>query len=214
MRREPTRRRVLGGVVGLLLPLAGCTGDGGGGETPTGTPTSTATPTATSTPTDTATSTPTDTPAPTETSTPTEDPTSTPTDTATPTETSTPTETAGGGTSAVDEYLAETSNYDGTVTDRTGRSRVTVAVGAQGNGGGFAFGPAAVRVDTGTTVVWQWTGEGGQHNVVAEDETFDSGDPVARSDATFEYTFGESGTWLYYCSPHKALEMKGAVVVE
>lgn len=208
MRREPTRRRVLGGVVGGLLPLAGCTGDGGSGETPTGTPIGTATPTAMSTPTDTATSTPTETETPTGASTPTE----TATDTAT--DTRTPTETAGGGTSAIDEYLAETSNYDGTVTDRTGSGRVTVAVGAQGNGGGFAFGPAAVRVDTGTTVVWQWTGEGGQHNVVAEDGTFDSGDPVAGSDATFEYTFGESETWLYYCSPHKALEMKGAVVVE
>jgi halocyanin-like protein len=63
-------------------------------------------------------------------------------------------------------------------------------------------------------VVWEWTGEGGQHNVVAEDGTFDSGDPVAGSDATFEYTFGESGTWLYYCAPHRALAMKGAVVVE
>ena len=89
-----------------------------------------------------------------------------------------------------------------------------VDVGAEGNGGGFAFGPPAVRVDTGTTVVWSWTGEGGLHNVLAEDDTFDSGEPVSGSDATFEYTFSEAGTYLYFCEPHKSLGMKGAIVVE
>jgi plastocyanin len=66
------------------------------------------------------------------------------------------------------------SNYEG-VLDRTGRDRVTVAVGAESNGGNDAFGPAAVRVNPGTTVVWEWTDEGSLHNVVAEDGTFGAG---------------------------------------
>jgi halocyanin-like protein len=65
------------------------------------------------------------------------------------------------------EWFANTGNADA-VTDRTGESAVTVRVGTDGNGAGFGFGPAVVRVDPGTTVTWEWTGEGGQHDVVAE----------------------------------------------
>jgi halocyanin-like protein len=63
-----------------------------------------------------------------------------------------------------------------------------------------------------TTVVWEWTGEGGAHNVVAEDESFES-ELLSEYGETFEYTFSEPGTVRYYCGPHKSLGMKGAVVV-
>lgn len=209
MTNKKTRRRFFKalGSTAVVLAVAGCSGESddgggdGGGDGGSASPTPTATPAPTPTPTPTAT--PTEMP----------DPTATPTRTATPTQTATPTETGGGG-SPVDDYLSDTNNYDGTITDSTGQSEVSVAVGAEGNGGGFAFGPPAVRVDTGTTTVWSWTGKGGLHNVVAEDGTFNSGDPVSGSDVTFEYTFSESGTWLYFCNPHKALGMKGAVVVK
>jgi halocyanin-like protein len=205
MRRARTRRRVLGGIVAFTVPLAGCSGaEGGSDGTTTGT--ESATDTVTPTPTDTATPTPTDAMTTAEQST--ETMTATPTDTPTPTET-----TGGGGVSAVDEYLADTSNYDGTIVDRTGQGSVTIMVGAEGNGGGFAYAPPAVRVDTGTTITWEWTGGGGLHNVIAEDGTFDSGDPVSGTGVSFKYTFTQSWTHLYYCNPHKALGMKGAVVV-
>lgn len=198
MSREPTRRRVIAGLA-LGVPLAGCLGVGSDSEpTPTGTAASTEQPS------ETPTASPTETTEPTETAAPTDQ----------PTETTTATPTPAGGESAVDEYLTDTSNYDGTIADRTGRDRVRVEVGAQGNGGGFAYGPPAIRVDTGTTVVWEWTGSGGLHNVVAEDGTFNSGDPVSGSGETFRYTVEEAGTYLYFCDPHKALGMKGAVVVE
>jgi halocyanin-like protein len=71
-----------------------------------------------------------------------------------------------------------------------------------------------VAVSTGTTVVWEWTGEGGAHNVVAEDGTFDSGETVTEAGTTFEYTFEEAGTYTYVCTPHEAVGMKGAVYVE
>jgi halocyanin-like protein len=90
---------------------------------------------------------------------------------------------------------------------------VTVAVGAEGNGGNFAFDPAAIRVSSGTTVVWNWTGQGAQHNVVAEDGSFES-ELTEEEGFTFEHTFSESGTYEYACTPHRSLGMKGAVVVE
>jgi len=103
------------------------------------------------------------------------------------------------------------SNFDG-VVDRTGRDEVTVEVGVQNGDGPYGFGPAAVRVSPGTTVTWEWNGEGGSHNVVHTDGAFES-ELVAEAGHTFSYTFETEGTYEYYCSPHEALGMKGAVVV-
>jgi len=111
--------------------------------------------------------------------------------------------------SEVEDYLSDANNYDG-VTDQTGSSSVSVDVGA--GDAGLAFGPAAIRISTGTTVTWNWTGQGGSHNVVAEDTTFDSGE--LKSSGSYEYTFESTGVYTYYCEPHKASGMKGAVIVE
>jgi halocyanin-like protein len=117
----------------------------------------------------------------------------------------------------VQEYLAGVSNAS-SVTDHTGQEQVTVQVGAEGNGGAFAFSPPALRIDAGTTVTWEWTGEGGAHNVVADGETlestFESGAVVAEAGHTFEQTFDSSGVVLYYCAPHRTLGMRGAIIVE
>ncbi|WP_175454639.1 halocyanin domain-containing protein [Halobellus clavatus] len=118
----------------------------------------------------------------------------------------------GGSTPSFDGYLSETSNYDG-VADHTGQSEVTITVGSEANGGNFGYSPAAVRVSTGTTVVWEWTGKGSLHNVVAEDGSFES-EQVQEEGHTFTQTFSESGTVQYYCTPHESLGMKGVVVVE
>ncbi|MEZ3117751.1 halocyanin domain-containing protein [Halobaculum sp. MBLA0147] len=103
------------------------------------------------------------------------------------------------------------SNFDG-VVDRTGQSEVTVEVGVQNGDGAYGFGPAAVRVSPGTTVVWEWTGKGGSHNVVADGGGFES-ELVGEEGHTFSQTFESAGTYKYYCTPHQALGMKGAVVV-
>ncbi len=118
----------------------------------------------------------------------------------------------GGGTASFDGWMENVGNYDG-VADETGSGAVTVAVGAQGNGGAFAFDPPAIRVSTGTTVVWEWTGEGAQHNVAAEGGGFES-DLSSEEGYTFEHTFAEAGTYEYVCTPHRTLGMKGVVVVE
>jgi halocyanin-like protein len=122
-------------------------------------------------------------------------------------------ETNGGGDvpSEVSDYLSDANNFDGSVADETGSGNVEVEVGAAG---GLAFGPAAVRIDEGTDINWSWVGAGGSHNVVAEDGTFDSGSTVGGSGNNFQHTFEEAGTYLYFCTPHKASGMKGAVIVE
>jgi len=129
------------------------------------------------------------------------------------------TDTPGGdpsGTSDADgdvsAFLADVSNFDG-VVDRTGESLVRVRVGSEANGGAFGFSPAAVRVSTGTTVVWEWTGAGGAHNVHATDGSFES-TLTAEASHTFRTEFPRRGTFGYVCDPHRGLGMKGAIVVE
>nr|WP_256385567.1 halocyanin domain-containing protein [Halorientalis sp. IM1011] len=109
-------------------------------------------------------------------------------------------------------YLDDANDIDdGKPADRTGQDEVTIRVGAGDKG--YAFDPALVVVDVGTTVRWEWTGEGGAHNVVARNDTFDSGSPEAGDGASFEYTFTESGSHMYGCIPHEGLGMKGAISV-
>jgi halocyanin-like protein len=112
----------------------------------------------------------------------------------------------GGGKPDLGGYLDGANNFGGSVTDMTGQDEVTVDVGA---GSGLAYGPAAVHVDNGATVTWEWVG--GSHNVVHEEGEFDSGSPEAG--ATFEHTFESDGIYKYFCTPHKGSGMKGVVVV-
>jgi halocyanin-like protein len=210
MHTDDSRRRFVKrlGAVALVGSLAGCGGDGDDATaTEEPNPTSPAPGGTTETPTETATAT--------DTATPTE----TPTDTATtPTETATPTATPPQNPQArADAYLDFVPNYGGEIMDMTGQDSVTVGVGEGGN----LFEPPAIRISTGTTVVWEWIG--GFHNVVAEtefydtvseDEAFRSGNAVAEVGNTFEYTFEEQSEWPYYCEPHKGQGMKGYVIVE
>lgn len=110
------------------------------------------------------------------------------------------------------DFLSDV-DYDGSPTDKTGSSEVTVVVGAEGNGGNFAFDPVVVKVSKGTTVVWEWNGKGGSHNVFAENGDFES-EIVAEEGHTFSHTFESAGAVKYSCEPHKSLGMKGVVVVE
>ncbi|QUJ73643.1 halocyanin domain-containing protein [Haloarcula marismortui] len=131
------------------------------------------------------------------------------------------------GYPAIDQWLGSTGNFDGTITDRTGKSEATVAVGAEGNGGQYAFDPPTIKISTGTTVIWEWTGAGAAHNVFSTDGSqmesdsviSDDGSPldselVSEEDSTYKHTFEETGVSLYTCQPHQGLGMKGAVVVE
>lgn len=118
----------------------------------------------------------------------------------------------GGGSTDFGGWFDDVSNFDG-VVDETGADEVTVKVGAEGNGANYAFSPAAVKVSSGTTVIWEWTGKGSTHNVVHDGGDYES-ELVLEKGHTFEHTFESAGTSKYSCVPHEALGMKGAVVVE
>ena len=116
--------------------------------------------------------------------------------------------------SEIDEYLSDARMYEGTIMDLTGQDEVTVEVGAGDIG--YAFSPAAIRIDSSTTVVWEWTGEGGAHNVASvegSESDFNSGDSVSEEGATFEQSFDNTGIQLYQCTPHQANGMLGAIEV-
>ncbi|WP_435195727.1 halocyanin domain-containing protein [Natronomonas sp. EA1] len=107
------------------------------------------------------------------------------------------------------DWLAKTDGA-GQVVDKTGKKQVEITVGASGNGGAFGFGPPVLRVDPGTKVTWRWTGKGGSHNVVASDGSFES--PM-QTEGTYSTTVENAGVIRYYCAPHKAMGMRGALVV-
>ena len=102
------------------------------------------------------------------------------------------------------------------IEDRRGESEVTVEVGAGGQG--LAFAPTGLWIDPGTTVRFEWTGDGGGHNVVPDRIPYDSdwdGSEEVVSDAgvTYEHTFTVEGGYGYYCQPHQQLGMLGAIAV-
>ena len=128
--------------------------------------------------------------------------------------------TATAGTAAAQSEMADFGSHlqgvDGGTEDLRGQSEVTVQVGASGNGGNLAFAPAGIWVDPGTTVIWEWTGEGGDHNVETVDGPASLGsETVSEAGFTYEFEFTEdhAGITNYRCSPHESLGMLGAVAV-
>ena len=110
------------------------------------------------------------------------------------------------------DYLDDANLYEGQTVDWTGEEDVLVMNGA---GDGFAFDPPTIAIDPGTTVVWEWTGRGGSHNVASNDEYFYSGSPVDEAGHTFEHSeaFEDPDVYLYHCEPHVDVGQKGAVYV-
>lgn len=109
-----------------------------------------------------------------------------------------------------DGWFDDVDNYDGTY-DWTGEDAVTIQVGTGPDG--YQYEPAAVAIDPGTTVTWEWTGDGGSHDVVHEGGEFASEMKVDEGE-TFDHQFDDPGTYRYYCTPHRDLGMKGAVYVQ
>lgn len=115
---------------------------------------------------------------------------------------------------AVDEWLAGTGGYDGTIANEMDRDLLEITTGAEGNGGHFAFEPHAVKVSAGTTVRWSWTGNGGAHNIVFEETDISRETIYTEPGVHFEETFTEPGVYRYSCAPHHDLGERGAIVVE
>jgi plastocyanin len=73
---------------------------------------------------------------------------------------------------------------------------------------GFAFDPTNVTIKTGATVTWT-NQDTAKHTVVADDNSFTSGD-LNQGDV-FSFTFSQSGTFTYHCGVHS--NMKGTIIV-
>jgi len=111
-------------------------------------------------------------------------------------------------------YLDDANGYsEDSIVDARGEDSVTVDVGA--GSGGIAFDPAAVWISPGTTVTWEWTGEGGGHNVIAKDGPagLDSGSPTESGTYEYDFTDDDAGITTYFCKPHETSGMKGGVAV-
>jgi len=119
-----------------------------------------------------------------------------------------------GGWFSGDARGAETTSFTGTV-DRRGEDAVTIDVGANGNGGSYAYGPTAVWIDPGTEVTFEWSTN--THNVVVESQPDGAGwgghEPIENSGFSFSHTFETDGIYTYFCQPHLTLGMKGAIAV-
>ncbi|WP_423746956.1 halocyanin domain-containing protein (plasmid) [Haladaptatus sp. SPP-AMP-3] len=97
----------------------------------------------------------------------------------------------------------------------TGKDAVTITVGADGNGGPYAFKPPAVRITPGTIVTFKWVSNA--HNVLPTDQPEEvnwKGEPKTKTSGySFNSTFDSAGTYKYVCEPHRSMGMKGAIVV-
>ncbi len=73
----------------------------------------------------------------------------------------------------------------------------------------FAFSPANIVVDVGTTVTW--TNEDGVGHTVTSDDGDELDSPLLDRGETFSHTFDTPGTYAYHCRPHS--NMRGLVTV-
>jgi halocyanin-like protein len=108
------------------------------------------------------------------------------------------------------EWFNGVDNYDGFENHRR-KDEVTVRVGAGENG--FEFDPPAISIDPETTLRWEWTGDGGDHNVEHPDREWSSSYENTAGH-TYDRTFSDPGTHRYQCNPHRGLGMKGAAFVD
>jgi halocyanin-like protein len=111
-------------------------------------------------------------------------------------------------------YLSDANLYEEAATvDARSQDSITVAVGAGETG--VAFDPPTIWVSSETTITWEWTGEGGGHNVVSEagPAGFDSGSVKETGTYEYEITEDDAGITTYKCVPHETSGMKGGVAV-
>jgi len=72
----------------------------------------------------------------------------------------------------------------------------------------FSFGPSALSVASGTTVVWE-NGDDIPHTIVAADASFRSA--AIDSEETYSFTFPAAGDYVYFCGLHPF--MTGKIIV-
>ena len=73
----------------------------------------------------------------------------------------------------------------------------------------FAFSPASLTVEAGSTITWT-NDQSSPHTITADDNSFDSGS-IAQGEQ-FAQTFDTPGTFTYHCSIHP--DMTATITVE
>jgi plastocyanin len=73
----------------------------------------------------------------------------------------------------------------------------------------FTFSPTELKVPVGATVIWT-NHDDIPHTVVSTDKAFKS--KVLDSDEKYSFTFGQAGTFDYFCSIHP--KMTARVIVQ
>ena len=79
---------------------------------------------------------------------------------------------------------------------------------------GLVFTPSTLTITVGDTV--RWTNTGGNHNVIADDNSFTSG-PPSTTPWVYEFVFTSVGVNPYYCVVHGGpggVGMSGVITVE
>lgn len=110
------------------------------------------------------------------------------------------------------QHLRQTSNWDMDVFDYRGHDTVTVQVGENENGN-MVFEPAAIAIDSGTTVKWEWVGDGEEHSIYTGGYPDFSTEPYSEAGVHTEQTFEEEQELrLYSCVRHD--NMRGGIVID
>ncbi len=74
----------------------------------------------------------------------------------------------------------------------------------------FAFAPANIVIDAGTTVTWT-NYDGDAHAVTSDDDDDELDSELLGQTETFRHTFDTPGEYFYHCEPHS--NMHGLVTV-
>ena len=75
------------------------------------------------------------------------------------------------------------------------------------------FSPNEVTINEGQTIRFFWSGEFLDHNAVAVNGIFNSGEPEKEVDYSFTFDKGTNDTYNFICEPHELLEMVGTITV-
>jgi plastocyanin len=89
-----------------------------------------------------------------------------------------------------------------------------------GPGGSLVYDPAELTIAPGTTVNFVW--ESDNHNIVVESQPDGAGWEGTKGGASktyntgheYSYTFETTGTYEYFCQPHKAAGMAASITVQ
>ncbi len=76
----------------------------------------------------------------------------------------------------------------------------------------MSYTPASVTIEKGQTVQWRFDDHGLPHDVAGDGPLDGVLQSELLTEGTYEYTFDETGTFTYHCTPHSS--MVGTVIVQ